>query len=183
MLKWVAVPFALQAVAMLVDELYFHRRRGLPRWERIGHPLDTASVVGCYAFAWAVPPSSTSWPWYALLAGVSCLLVTKDELVHAARCAPAEQWLHAALFVLHPIVLGAGALLWLRGERALLALSASLTGSFGVYQVLYWNVPWTNPSPSPSITPSTTSSASAGTAPKMTPSRSSAPNLDSETRG
>lgn len=143
MLKWLAVPLSLQALAMLVDELYFHRRRGLPRWERIGHPLDTASVLGCYALAWAVPASVSSLPWYALLAGISCLLVTKDELVHAARCEPAEQWLHAVLFVLHPIVLGVGALLWFRGERGLLALSASLTAAFGLYQALYWNVPWT----------------------------------------
>jgi len=26
---------------MGVDEFYFHRRRGLPRWERLAHPLDT----------------------------------------------------------------------------------------------------------------------------------------------
>lgn len=168
---------------MLVDELYFHRRRGLPLWERIGHPVDTASVLACYVLALAVPASATSLPWYALLAAFSCLLVTKDEFVHASRCEPAEQWLHAVLFVLHPIVLGAGAWLWFQGERGLLLLSASLTAAFGAYQALYWNVSWTKPSKSPSIMPSTTSSASAGTPPMTTRSRSCVPNPDSEIRG
>jgi hypothetical protein len=182
-LKWLAVPLTLQALAMLVDELYFHRRRGLPRWERIGHPVDTASVLGCYGLALALPPHVDQLPWYVLLAAISCLLVTKDEFVHAARCEPAEQWLHAVLFVLHPIVLGAGALLWLRGERGLLAFSAGLTAAFGVYQAVYWNVPWKNLSKPRSITGSTTSSASVGTPPMMTQSHSCAPNPDSEIRG
>ncbi|MDF3067782.1 MAG: hypothetical protein K0R38_3383 [Polyangiaceae bacterium] len=182
-MKWLAVPLVLQALAMLVDELYFHRRRGLPRWERIGHPVDTASVLGCYGLALAVPASAASLPWYGLLATISCLLVTKDEIVHAARCEPAEQWLHAVLFVLHPIVLGVGAWLWLRGEQQLLMLSAVLTAAFGVYQAVYWNFSWKKPSKFPSTTPSTTSSASAGTEQMMTPSRSCAPNPGSETRG
>ena len=168
---------------MLVDELFFHRKRGLPLWERIGHPLDTLSVLTCYSLALSLAPTQRNLVWYGLAAAGSCLLVTKDEWVHGERCRPAEQWLHALLFILHPIVLGAGAWLWLRQERTLLWLSASLTAAFGLYQALYWNVPWTRLFRSPSTTRFTTSSASAGTLPTTTPSPSYGPNQGSETRG
>jgi hypothetical protein len=153
---------------MVVDELYFHRARGLPRWERIGHPLDTLSVLACYALALSLAPTWEHLPAYVVAAALSCLLITKDELVHAERCQPLEQWLHAVLFVLHPIVLGVGALLWWKEERTLLWLSTLLTAGFGAYQVLYWNFPWKKLSRSRSTTPSTTSSGSAGTPLKTT---------------
>lgn len=168
---------------MLVDEIFFHRRRGLPRWERIGHPIDTLSVLACYCVTLALPPSQANLTLYVGLAALSCLLVTKDELVHAAHCEPAEQWLHSLLFILHPVVLGGAALLWLKEARGLLWLSAWLTAAFGVYQALYWNVPWKRVFRSPSTTPSTISLANAGTPPTMTPSRSYAPNPGSETPG
>jgi hypothetical protein len=180
---WVGLPLGLQALCMLVDELYFHRARGLPRWERIGHPLDTLSVLSCYALALSLAPSPGHLGLYLGLAGFSCLLVTKDELVHAQRCPPLEHWLHALLFVLHPVVLGVGALLWLGGERTLLWVSASLTAAFGSYQALYWNVPWKKLLRFPSTMPSTTTSASVGTPPTMTPSRCYEQNRASETRG
>lgn len=166
---WAALPLGLQAFAMLVDELYFHRQRGLPRWERLGHPVDTLSVLVCYAIALSLRPTEAHAVVYLVAAGFSCLLITKDELVHAQRCSPLELWLHSVLFVLHPIVLGIGGLLWLRQERAMLWLSASLTAAFAVYQLLYWNVPWKKAFQSRSTTPSTTSLASAGTQPTTTP--------------
>ncbi len=142
MIRWAVVPLLAQAALMLFDEFYFHRRRGLPRWERIGHPIDTLSVLACYAIV-------LSWDWspralaaYAGAAAVSCLLITKDEFVHAGRCQPAEQWLHAALFVLHPIVLGSAALLWHQRQHSLLWVQAALTFGFACYQTLYWNLPW-----------------------------------------
>lgn len=183
MLSWASLPLLLQATAMLVDELYFHRRRGLRRWESFGHPLDTLSVLACYGVALWATPSDANLVWYALLAALSCLLVTKDELVHAAQCRPGEHWLHAVLFVLHPIVLGSVALLWLRNERLLLGISASLTAGFGVYQLTYWNLPWARRFQSRSTTQSTIRSESVGTPRMTTPSRSYAPNPGSETRG
>jgi hypothetical protein len=178
------LPMSLQALAMLVDELHFHRERGLPRWERVGHPLDTLSVLVCYALALSLPPTAGNVAWYVVAAGASCLLITKDELIHAQRCQPLEQWLHSVLFVIHPIVLGVGALLWLEQERTLLWLSAGLTATFGVYQAMYWNVPWTKVFPTPrSTTPFTTSSVSAGTPPTTTPSRSCGQSHGSETLG
>jgi hypothetical protein len=135
------VPLALQGLAMFFDELHFHRRRGLPRWERIGHPLDTASVLACFAVASLAPWSSGWLGVYATLAAFSCLLITKDEGVHAARCTAGEHWLHSVLFVLHPIVLACVAVLWRGGERRLVLAQAGLTASFGAYQLLYWNFP------------------------------------------
>src|SRR4051812_14938762 len=171
---WLGIPLGLQALCMLVDELHFHRARGLSRWERIGHPLDTLSVLACWALALSVPPGSANLRMYVALACVSCLLVTKDELIHAERCQPLEHWLHALLFILHPIVLSIGAWLWLSNGRALLWLSASVTAAFASYQALYWNVPWTRRACSLSTMPSTTNSVSAGTTPRTTPSPSCA---------
>lgn len=135
--------FGTQAALMLADEFYFHRRRGLPRWERVGHPLDTLSVLACYATAMAFSPNDGALAAYVAAAAFSCLFITKDEFVHARLCGPGEHWLHAALFVLHPIVLGLAALLWIRGEfRAALVAQAGVTLLFGAYQTLYWNRPW-----------------------------------------
>jgi hypothetical protein len=141
-MAWVWIPIGLQALAMFVDELHFHRRRQLPRWERLGHPLDTLSVLVCYAFALSVPPSSSALAVYAALSAISCLLVTKDEFVHSRLCPPAEQWLHAILFVLHPVVLGTFAWLWLEGARTVLTVQAVVTLMFGLYQFAYWNLSW-----------------------------------------
>ena len=110
MIALAALPLALQAVAMFFDEVLFHRRRGLSRWERVGHPLDTLTVLACFAVAIAAPPV-TRWLFaYVALSAFSCLFVTKDEWIHARDCSPAEHWLHAVLFVLHPIALAAVAL-------------------------------------------------------------------------
>ena len=136
------IPLLVQAPLMLVDELHFHRQRGLPRWERLGHPIDTLSVLLCYVLALTQRPSNVALTVYAVLAILSCVLITKDEFVHARNCRPAEQWLHALLFVLHPIVLGAAALLWWRHATTILTAQAGLTLAFGCYQLLYWNLPW-----------------------------------------
>ena len=130
-----------QALVMVFDEGYFHRLRGLPRWERIGHPLDTATVALCYAWLSLVKPgASFALPVYVALAAFSCLFVTKDEVVHARICTRAECWLHALLFVLHPIVLAAFAFAWSRGEVWLVHAQLALTIAFGAYQVGYWNL-------------------------------------------
>ena len=142
MIALLALPLGIQGVAMFFDELHFHRRRGLPPWERIGHPLDTATVLACFAIAVLAPPTTGWLASYVALAAFSCLFVTKDEPIHAKRCSPGEHWLHAVLFVMHPIVLAAVALLWIRGLRVLVLAQAALTLAFGTYQLLYWNVTW-----------------------------------------
>jgi hypothetical protein len=153
------VPFVVQAIAMAVDEFYFHRKRGLGLWERIGHPVDTLTTLACIAWVLAVPPTTRTVTVYLALAFVSCLCITKDEFVHARRCSPGEHWLHALLFVLHPMCLAVLGLLWPAQHGSPSALPAwlastsvvgrlllgqfLLTGAFGLYQTFYWNLPWT----------------------------------------
>jgi hypothetical protein len=134
------IVFSLQAVLMVVDEVHFHRSRGLPKWERIGHPVDTLSVFICFALALFFDPTRTALFVYVALAVFSCLLVTKDEGVHAQHCSPMEHWLHSLLFILHPLVLIGAGLLWFSGHHLPLIIGACSIGSFGVYQALYWNL-------------------------------------------
>ena len=141
MLALFIIPVALQGLAMVVDEVWFHRRRDLPRWERIGHPLDTVTLIGCLVWLLAARPGdSTALGVYVGLAIFSTLFVTKDEWVHAKACSAGEQWLHSILFVLHPIVLAAFAVTWWSGDRALLVGQLAITLGFLTYQVVYWNV-------------------------------------------
>jgi hypothetical protein len=136
-------PFVLQALSMFIDELYFHRKRGLGLWERIGHPLDTITVLICFLFLVVMPYSETNLLIYTGLAFFSSLFVTKDEFVHAKLCEPAENWLHAVLFILHPICFVSAALLWKGNENAnfLIAQSVVLAVVL-VYQIFYWSFIW-----------------------------------------
>ena len=142
MLPVLLLPALLQGLAMFVDEFVFHRRRGLPRWERLGHPLDTLTVASCYGWLVAMPASRPhALGVYVGLCAFSCLFITKDELVHAKLCEPLETWLHAVLFVLHPMVFLGFGVIWLSGTEARV-LKAALLSTLAVlaYQFLYWNV-------------------------------------------
>jgi hypothetical protein len=151
-------PLVLQAAAMAIDELHFHRRRGLGRWERVGHPLDTMTFLACIVWTLAVPPTGRALIGYLVLAAFSCLFVTKDEPVHARRCTAGEQWLHALLFVLHPISLACLGLLWpsVHGRQLIEGTNTIaravpgqllMTSAFCIYQILYWNIPWPRRAP------------------------------------
>jgi hypothetical protein len=146
-IRWALVPLGAQALAMLVDELHYHRRRGLPRWERIGHPLDTLTLLACYAVAIFSSPSPGALGAYAALGVFSCLFITKDEWVHARLATPGEHWLHSFLFVIHPVVLAAVAWLWIERERTVILVQAALTTTFGLYQAIYWGLAGERPSP------------------------------------
>ena len=150
---WLLVPFTLQAIVMTVDEFYYHHKRGLPTWERIGHPLDTLTVLACFGWMVSRPYSSVNLSIYIGLCIFSCLFITKDEWVHSDLCGPGEQWAHAILFVLHPLVLGAAGFAWYRTSpgadigqaldptRAfgLLTLQLSTVATVLLYQSIYWN--------------------------------------------
>jgi hypothetical protein len=155
--RYLLIPFVLQMLCMAFDEFYFHWRRSLPRWERLGHPLDTLTVLLCWVLLLFVEPSPTSISLYIGLAAFSCLFVTKDEWIHTEVCEATENWLHAMLFVLHPLMLLAGGLLWpalhstnsrmlpirFEGfERAFFIGNTALTLIFGMYQFIYWNWIW-----------------------------------------
>jgi len=142
MIAAVVAPIALQAIAMVVDEGRFHRRRGLPRWERIGHPLDTLTIALCLGWLVAMPRSApAALPVYIGLAIFSTLFVTKDEPIHARLCSGGEQWLHAILFVLHPIVLAAFAVIWWFSAHPIVLVAQLIaTVVFAGYQIVYWNL-------------------------------------------
>ena len=101
--------FALivQAATMIMDELHFHFKRGLPRWEKIGHPLDTLTVLFVFLLLifFKLPAEVDKVSVLVIGAMVfSSLFVTKDEWVHSKQCTPGENWLHSIQFLVHPTV-------------------------------------------------------------------------------
>jgi hypothetical protein len=144
MLALLLLPAFLQMLAMFVDEFVFHRKRGLPRWERLGHPLDTLTAIACYAWLVARPPTSPhALAVYIALCAFSCLFITKDEFVHAQVCEPFESWLHAVLFVLHPLVFLGFGLAWYWGMTPLIVKAElALTVALLAHQLLYWSPLW-----------------------------------------
>ena len=145
MTRLILIPPILQMLVMLVDEGWFHRQRGLPRWERIGHPLDTLTTAACFSWMVLVRPGTTAaLLGYLGLAAFSCLFVTKDEFIHLHVCSATESWLHSLLFVLHPLVfLAFGAIWWSGRDAWLVQTQLALTLAFGGYQLVYWSVLWT----------------------------------------
>jgi len=135
-LPWL-LPFALQGLAMGVDEFRCHAAREVTPWEWRGHVLDTAVFLACLACAALLDPGTAQVRLFAGLAVLSCLLVTKDEFRQHLPCTGGEHWLHAVLFLLHPMVLFAAWRLWtVPGGRGPLLLEAALTAGFLAYQAL-----------------------------------------------
>jgi 2-polyprenyl-6-hydroxyphenyl methylase/3-demethylubiquinone-9 3-methyltransferase len=137
------LPFVSQGLLMMIDEFYYHEKRGLGLWERVGHPLDTLTVLLPVGFALLNDPSQNPNPMiYISLAVFSCLFVTKDEWVHTRECGAGENALHALLFILHPVILWSGFQLWLQPNlKQTLLLQFAIIFSFGLYQLLRWR-PW-----------------------------------------
>lgn len=160
MSRLILLPFIIQTLVIMVDEFYFHVRRGLPKWERLGHPMDTLSVLACFIFVLFVPYSEFTLKIYIGLAIFSCIFVTKDEFVHKECCPASEQWLHSLLFLNHPIVLTAAGLIWpvstgvgipvwlsglvpyLDQVHTFLIMQTAAIALFFIYQLVYWNVIW-----------------------------------------
>lgn len=128
----------LQGALILVDELVFHRKRGLPRWERIGHPVDSVSFLIPLGILLFLNPSDAVKALYVASAAFSCLCVTKDEWIHHSRTSPAENWIHSALFILHPTILIAGYASW-EDPSPLLPYQFAAVAGFTIYQLAYWN--------------------------------------------
>ena len=156
------LPFAVQGLVMFVDEFYYHHKRGLGRWERWGHPLDTLTVLCCFAVLVFAPTTPFFVILYLIFASFSCVFVTKDEFVHSKECDAGEQWLHALLFILHPVIMIAGGVCWLVSDagnalgqsllkyfnapevptwiHSMLVGQFVLVCAFGAYQFVYWNI-------------------------------------------
>ena len=133
-------PLALQGAALAIDEFYLHHKRGLGRWERMGHPVDTFSFGACSLLAlFSIGHTADHLTLFVILSALSCLIVTKDEFVHRLECSAFENWLHAVLFILHPVSLYC---LWSLAESGasefLIPLNIGI-GGFFLYQLVYWN--------------------------------------------
>jgi hypothetical protein len=129
---------AIQGIVIFIDEFYFHHKRGLPLWERLGHPIDSFSVLACLAFLMTMPHTPNNELIYSFLAAVSCVVVTKDEFIHWKICTGLEMWLHALLFVLHPIVLFSAIKDW-ETNPLMIQITFGMIFSFFIYQIIYWN--------------------------------------------
>ncbi len=153
-------PFLLQALLIIFDEGFYHIRRGLPRWERIGHPVDTFSFVACLCLVQSIPYSTQGLIWFVILTILSCLLITKDEFIHKHHCPASEQWVHAVMFINHPVMLASLGLLWYASSGAshshlitlaiqdkkvvslFLKTQTIFTVAFMIYQIIFWNFIW-----------------------------------------
>ncbi len=141
-MKLLYLPLLLQGMLMIYDE-GIHRRRGLGAWERMGHPLDTLSVFIPISLAAFLEFSETHLQIFIAASAVSCVLVTKDEFVHARECDAREHWVHAVLFVLHPLVFVAtGFLWWTDPTDIVLATQPVVLGLFFFYQIIFWSYLW-----------------------------------------
>ena len=140
LLTWAVMALsATQTGLMLVDELVYHRRRGLGLWETVGHPTDTLLFLAALLVPALHAPTGAAQLGFAGLALGSMLIITKDEWVHARECEPAETWLHAVLFVLHAPVLIFVWLLWRAApETPVIRLLPPMVGGWMVYQIAYW---------------------------------------------
>lgn len=133
------VALVIQSLAILFDEFYFHRKRGLPKWEMIGHPVDTSLVIVCFLFLAFAEKNPTNEIIYYIMASASCLCVTKDEWVHYKYCSGPEMWLHAVLFMMHPLLLFTAVDIWEDSRPLFLALSGCIF-VFLLWEIGYWYV-------------------------------------------
>jgi len=148
------VLFILHSSIMLVDEFYFHIKRGLPRWERIGHPVDTLCTLVCFSIVVFLPINIFTMIIYGIFFILSCLIITKDEAQHLKNCNKYEQYIHALLFVFHPIILINIFLSWSSFSPSPIPILNSLSSHtlkiiilfqffsiilFLMYQIIFWN--------------------------------------------
>jgi hypothetical protein len=141
-MSFLYLPFITQGLIMGVDE-YFHQKRDLGKWERVGHPLDTLTVFIPLSIIAFNDYSDHHLSAYVTLAVISCLFITKDEFIHAKECSPFENWLHSVLFILHPIIFLCSGLIWKNEpQNIFLVYQVIFVGTFMVYQIFRWSIPW-----------------------------------------
>ncbi len=138
--------FFAQSGLITLDEWACHRRRLLPRWELIGHPVDTFCLILFFTALTILPSASAPARAVVLiLGGLSCLITTKDEWVHKDLSTGFENWLHAMLFLIHPVVAGLYFLLWMQsapGSATLFHISLVMTVLFFIYQCITGWLRW-----------------------------------------
>ena len=153
------LPLVEQGLAVLVDEFYFHFARGLPRWEHLGHPLDTFTVLAPILWQGFSLQSQGNLTVYIVAAAFSCFFVIKDEFVHADVCAPAEHVMPCSsscihwflprcpcsgLYITRPPERSCGSNRF-RGLASALPIQAAILTLYMIYQAVYWNLIWKAP--------------------------------------
>ena len=121
---------------MFVDEFVYHQKRRLGRWESLGHTVDSFFFLLPFLYCLYFEEAS----FFYGICIVSTLIITKDEFVHNKECGPAEQWLHSALFIIHPIALFALKTAWDQKLYTFIKVQAVIIGLFMLYQFFYWNI-------------------------------------------
>jgi len=137
------LPLLLQGFLIMVDEFVFHRRRGLHKWEKWGHPLDTLTFILPLSLAVFFTFESDLTATFIVLSVFSSLFVTKDEFLHAQICEPGEHWLHSLLFLIHPVSFFAVFWLWKTHQyMSFVRLHLTLVVVFLIYQILSGSGLW-----------------------------------------
>lgn len=144
-MSYLYLPFIIQGILMGVDE-QIHMKRGLGTWERLGHPLDTLTVLIPLSYIAFHRYGEGELTAYIIMAIFSCLFITKDEFIHSKECGPMENWLHALLFVLHPLIFLSAGILWkYHPENNFIKYQPVLVLIFMIYQIFRWSIPWKQP--------------------------------------
>jgi hypothetical protein len=149
------LPLVEQGLDILVDEFYFQFARGLPRWEHLGRPLDTFTVLAPILWqgfslqsqgnlmVYVVPPHSRACsssrmnsyiPMFALRPSTS--MPCSSSCIH---------WFLPLLLLCHA---PAGAIVWLEqvlGRASALPIQAAILALYMIYQAVYWNLIWKAP--------------------------------------
>ena len=129
-----------------VDEYYFHRRRTLCRKEVLSMFLDGVLFLPPLVIASFAPVTETWISIYTVLAILSCISVIKNEWFFLHDVSKKERVVHAALYVLHPILLYTFFISWvgqyLHNNFNFYLVQIFYMG-FGVktltHQLIYWN--------------------------------------------
>jgi hypothetical protein len=139
------VPLYIQGLLIFWDDVYFHTQRGLPSWERWGHPLDTMTYLACLIYPLYNSPEAFEMKTFIGLSVFSSIFITKDEFIHFKVCKGVEMWIHAVAFALHPICLAVVGYVWYDNPStyALIAPWIILPViAFLIYQTIFWNFIW-----------------------------------------
>lgn len=101
--------------------------------------MDTLSVILPFLYLSFMPYAGHTPLTLIFLMFFSCVFITKDEWVHAEHSTPGENWLHAFLFMMHPLVFVSAWYLWKEeGPTFAHRLQLGLLFLFFSYQLVYW---------------------------------------------
>lgn len=90
---------------LLIDELYFHRRRPLSRLERNLRALNTLLITAACGYALFVEYGSDAGYGFNWVAAASFVCFPLMDIDSKARVSGVERLLHGVLYMLHPIML------------------------------------------------------------------------------